>query len=980
MMRFRLLGPLEVRDGEGWRGIGAPKWRSLLAALLINAGQVVSTEALIDEIWGGHPPKKAANLVSIYVLRLRGLIEAGGGDGSILATWAPGYQLLADRAPTDVQQFEAMVRDGRRALAVNEPERAAGHLAEALALWRGSAFADVPRTELVEAEADRLAELKLDAAELRVTAELACGGHAEVVHELRRLLADHQLREGLWLLLMQALDGSGRHAEALDAYGQARAVISEELGVDPGLELRRLYAKLLADSDATDGAPVSEGYVGPAGIISAGTVPASTAQPAPSGAQASTHTEPTAQRPVTPQPRAQQPAPQARTQMQRPAQLPADVADFTGREDQVSHLCGVLAAASDVNDGAVRIALVAGYGGLGKTSLAVHAAHQVRSQFPDGQLYVDLLGATAHPLVPADVLARFLRDLGVDGREVPIDEAERAARYRTSLAGRRILVVLDNARDAAQVRLLLPGSSSCAVLVTTRNRMPDLASTRLVDLDVLDDDDALTLFTRVVGDERVDAEPEATAELLLACAGLPLAIRICAARLVTRSGWSVRAMANRLRDEHRRLDEMTVGDLAVRASFEVSFASLPTSRKGVDPALAFRLLGLWHGPTISAAAAAALFGTTENRAADALEMLVDAHLLESKTPDRYKFHDLLRVYASERAVADLSETDQKAAIGRLLGWYMRTADAAATIVSPYRYTISLEPDLADSPPLTFTSNDEALAWYDSERVNIVAATRQAEASGRPDLAWRLATPLYILCNRRGNWADCIAVHRLALESAQQEGNRQAEAWVLNNLGDALGVIGDSEAIELLEQSLAIRREIGDHLGEAQAVNNLADAYEELGRREEAVALLRRALDLNREVGNQYGEVVALGNLGAALVHLHRAEEAAPILEEACAAYAKMDFRRAGYVLHSLGECYGSLGRDDEALDCLAQSVACHQAVGNRLQQAFTLKSLAAVQASRGLTAQARESRAQAAAIFDELGDVSQAAEVRAERG
>ena len=251
-------------------------------------------------------------------------------------------------------------------------------------------------------------------------------------------------------------------------------------------------------------------------------------------------------------------------------------------------------------------------------------------------------------------------------------------------------------RDAAQVRPLLPGAASCAVLITTRRRMPDLASTRLVDLDVLDDDEALRLFTKVVGDQRAAAEPEATAELLVACAGLPLAIRICAARLATRSGWTIGSMAGRLRDEHRRLDEMAAGDLAVRASFQVSFASLPAGRRAdaVAPADAFRLLGLWPGPSVSSAAAAALFGVPEQLAEDALESLVDAYLLESTAPGRYKFHDLLRVYSAERALADLSEPARDAAVGRLLTWYMCTADAAAEVVSPHRYKLPL--DLAEA--------------------------------------------------------------------------------------------------------------------------------------------------------------------------------------------------------------------------------------------------------------------------------------------
>src|SRR5580658_4840678 len=759
-MRFRLLGPLEIRaEEEDWRGIGAPKWRSVLAALLIKAGQIVPADVLINEVWQGQdaPPAKAGNLISIYVLRLRRLL--GDTNGTLLVTRAPGYLLRLVPGDTDAQVFEALVREGGRAYAAGHPEQAAAQLAEALALWHGSPLADVPSTTLIETEAERLTELRLDAAELRIKAELACGGHAQVIPELRRLLADHALRENLWLMLMQALDGAGRHAEALEAYGQARGVLAEELGVDPGAELRQYYAELLAKDDA-----LTKDAGDAPGSISAGMVTAGSRPPAPAAAE-----------------------PRVARSVPAPAQLPADVADFTGREDQVRHLCDLLASGgTEIDPGAVRIALVAGSGGLGKTSLAVHAAHRVRGSFPDGQLYVDLLGAAPQPLLPADVLARFLRDLGVDGRDVPVDEAERAARYRTVLAGRRMLIVLDNARDAAQVRPLLPGTASCSVLVTTRSRMPDLASTQLVDLNVLADEEALTLFSRVVGDERAAAEPEATAAVLLACAGLPLAIRICAARLATRSGWTIATMADRLRHEHRRLDELSVGDLAVRASFQVSFAALSASAQpdGIAPADAFRLLGLWPGPSVSSAAAAALFGTREYLAAAALEALVDARLLESTSPDRYKFHDLLRVYAAERAMADLSEPDRDAAIGRLLRWYMRTSDAAATAVAPDRYNVPLEPAKrvdADPAPLAFATAGDALAWYDSERVNLVAATGQASEHGLHDVAWRQPAPLFVVFQSRNNWVDCISTHRIALDSARRLGNRQGEAWVLNNL-------------------------------------------------------------------------------------------------------------------------------------------------------------------------------------------------------
>jgi DNA-binding SARP family transcriptional activator/Tfp pilus assembly protein PilF len=987
MMRFRLLGPLEVLVGDDWRAIGAPKWRSVLAALLIHPGQIVSADTLISEVWGDDPPARAGNLISIYVLRLRRLM--GDADHPVLITRAPGYQLRVTAQDTDALLFETLVRDGRRAYAAGDPQGAARLLTEALDLWHGRPLADVPPTPLVDAEAGRLTELRLGALELRFTAELVLDRHDQAVAGLGRLVADHPLREGLWLLLMRALDGAGRHAEALEVYGRARDAISGQLGVDPGAELRQFHAELLAK----DGASLT-------GVISAGTVTAHPRQGGPDRA-APEQGGPAQGGPARGSParggparEGSAPAVAAADQPGRgdlrpapsPAQLPADIADFTGRDEQVQRLSELLAQAGEAvssDPGAVRIAVVAGAGGLGKTSLAVHAAHRARGSFPDGQLYVDLFGATPNPVPPGDVLARFLRDLGVDGRDIPVDEAERAARYRTTLAGRRMLVVLDNARDAAQVRPLLPGTASSAVLVTTRSRMPDLASTRLVDLNVLDDDDALKLFVKVVGEPRAEAEPEATAELLEACAGLPLAIRICAARLATRSGWTIAAMAARLRDVHRRLDEMRAGDLAVRASFQVSFASLPasTDKQGIDPARAFCLLGLWTGPSVSAAAAAALFGIPQYSAEDALEVLVDAHLLESVGTDRYRFHDLLRVYAAERAGADLPEPEREAAERRLLDWYMRTADAAATAVLRHRYDMPLEDAEASYPPLRFGAAEDALRWYDSERANIVMATRQAAGAGLDEIAWRLPVPLFTVFTSRGNWADLIATHHVALEAARRAGNRQGEAWVLSNLGDALGVTGDSEGITLLERSLAIRREIGDARGEAQSANNLADAFQRLGRTDEAAGLLHRALQLNREAGYQYGEGIALGNLGSTLLDLGRAEEAIGYLQQARQTFAEVDYTDgAGYVLHILGRCYSSLGRHAEALESLRQGLASHQATGNRHRQAVTLRSLGAAQDRLGLTEQAGESRAEAAAIFDALGDTAHAAEVRAEQG
>ncbi|HEX3924240.1 MAG TPA: BTAD domain-containing putative transcriptional regulator [Streptosporangiaceae bacterium] len=943
-----MLGPIEVWTGQDWSGIGAPKWRALLAALLLNPGQAVSTDRLSAELWGDDPPERAANLVSVYVLRLRRLL--GDPEGHVLITRAPGYQLLVQPGDVDAECFETLVAVGRRALGDGDGALAAAELGKALELWRGRALADVLPSSLVTAEAGRLEESRLAALELRIEADLACGRHAQLVPELRRLLSDQPLREGLWNLLIRALDGAGRHAEALAAYGQAREVIAEELGVDPGPELQRLYQEMLT-VDVPSQRPRGSGPAGPAPDAGNGAGPITVPPPRRSGPGSSSR--------------------------RVPAQLPADVADFTGRGRHLAQLRSLVSRPGD-DHGAVAVAVVAGTPGLGKTALAIHAAHALRQEFRDGQLYVSLRGGSEQPVPPDEVLARFLRDLGVDGARVPVDVEERAAMYRTRLAERQMLTVLDDARDAAQVRPLLPGTGSCAVIVTSRHRLSDLAGSRLVDLDVLDEAESAELFTRIIGTDRAGAEPEAVREVLAICAGLPLAIRIAGARLTARRNWTVQTLAERLADQQRRMDELTAGDLAVRACFQVSFDTLPRSQgREVDPAHAFRMLGVWQGLSVSLQAAAALIGEPEIPVADALEVLVDANLLESPAPDRYRLHDLLRAYAAERALADEPEQAINDASRGLLDWYLRTADAAASVVAPHRDRVPLEPAEPGGEPVTFASAEQALGWVEQERANLVTATRQAAALGLHDVAWKLPVAVMVCFDRHGYRAEWLATHHIALDSARETGDRSGQARVLNNLGMVLGEQRAADAVGYFQQALAIYTEIGDEIGQAKTANNLAYSYALLGRHEEAIAALTDVIDLQRRVGQRYGEAVALCNLGEAYRELGRLDEAIGACHEALAVVREIGATRdEGYALYGLGRAYLDLRQPAQAADFLEQAEVIHNAAGDRNGQAQDLRYLGTAYLRDGRAVQAREQWERSFRLFRRLDDQAQAEQVR----
>jgi tetratricopeptide (TPR) repeat protein/transcriptional regulator with XRE-family HTH domain len=665
-----------------------------------------------------------------------------------------------------------------------------------------------------------------------------------------------------------------------------------------------------------------------------------------------------------------------------PAQLPTDIPDFTGRAGHVEELRVLLSDGRNPGSAAVRVALVAGTGGLGKTAFAVHVGHLVAPRFPDGQLYANLLGAT-EPVHPAEVLSRFLRDLGVDAAAVPADPEERATRYRTLLAGRQVLIVLDDARDAAQLRPLLPGSASCAVLITTRGQMLDLIGARSIDLDLLPHEDADALFTEMVGRERARAEPAATEDVLAVCAGLPLAIRIAGARLAARGSWTVRALADRLADQRRRLDVLRAGDLGVRASFEVSFTNLPGPQApgGVDPARAFRLLGLWTGPSISLPAASALLGEEENDVANALDVLVDAHLLESPEPDRYRFHDLLRVYAAERANTQETEQDRTAAITRLLTWYLHTTEASAVIISPLHNRVPLGPVPSGITPLDFVSVHEAVSWGESERAELVAAIRLAAASGLHDIGWKLPAAAMSFYYRRSHWGYWLTTHQIGLENARASGDRLAEAWMLNNLGMAYGEQRMGESVNCFEQAVALCSETGDTRGEARASVNLANALLDMGDFTGARQAAERALGLDRRMGYRFSEGLALSVLGCASRELGQCSEAIGHLRQALAIFRELDASDPeADALSELGETYLKLGQLSDAIACLDTALKIGRDASNRYHVAVTLYRFGRARREAGDRQLAHELFTEALQLCEDLGETKRAAEIQADLG
>jgi DNA-binding SARP family transcriptional activator len=907
-LRFAVLGPVRAWRGDEPIAAGAPQQRALLAALLLRGGRTATASELVDAVWGENPPTTALAALRSYAFRLRKALGP-----TALVTESGGYALHVTPDALDSSVVERLVAEADQQRTAGDPARAHELLRAALDLWHGEPLAGLPGP-YAETQRTRLAEWHVGLIEARLELDLELGSHAEAVSELTALSADHPLRERLRALLMLALYRSGRQAEALGVYADTRRLLRDELGIDPSAELAELHQRIL-EADPALAAPAGTGGSGP--------------------------------------------------ELVRPAQLPATVADFTGRAAFVTELGEQLAAASE-GSGVMAVSAVAGIGGVGKTTLAVHVAHAAREFFPDGQLYVDLQGTDPRPAEPEAVLGAFLRALGVPNPDIPDSLAERAALYRSTLDGRRLLALLDNAYDAAQIRNLLPGTPGCAALVTSRVRMVDLAGAHLVDLDVMSPEEALKLFTKIVGEERVSSERQAALDVVGACGFLPLAIRIAASRLAARRTWTVSVLAHKLADQRRRLDELRAGDLGVKATFALGYGHL-----SVAQARAFRLLSLPDGPDISLHAAAAVLDLDPYATEELLEALVDISLIESAAPARYRFHDLLRLYARECAERDETYDARCQALSRTLDFFLGSAASAYGLENPGDRMLD---HLAATtrPGLAFGSREESLEWLFSEAQGLLAAVQQA-ADGGCEEPLRRGVDLLLAAQdlmESGVYArQYEQAARAVLTTAHTCGEALVEGRARVLVAQLLRMMGRfADADDEARRAMIVGLSAQDSLTCSYAPNLRGSIAHHDHRYEDCVKYHRTALDAFRADGDRHGEASALSNLSRAQLSLGDSDAAVATSKQALALNRSLG---AGYrianTLYTMSIPLTAIGRLDEAHNCLTEALQIFRDARQQFWEGVTLYRLAEAHLAADRQRQSASHAEQALVILREVG-------------
>lgn len=959
-MLVRVLGPLEVVEAGRPLRIGGPREHVVLATLALRANRVVSVDQLMDAVWGDLSPSTARGQVQGCISVLRKLF-ADAGRPEAITTRPSGYLLTVPDEELDSLMFARLVASAS-AEASESPADAAATLRTALELWRGPAL-DGLFSEVVSRGAALLDGSRVAAVEERARLELELGRHAEIAGELEALLAEHPLRERLCGFLMLALYRSGRQAEALDVFRHARTTLVAELGIEPCRELRDLEHAVLNRDPALD---------------------------LPGAAE------------VTDVPADSPP---------RPRQLPTSIGDFIGRAETIAEVRRVLTGTERgvPSRYAVPIVSLSGRGGVGKSTLALRVAHELADDFPDGHLYVDLQGPAGENR-PGAVLGRFLRALGVSGSALPEGEAERGELYRSRLDGKRLLLVLDDVSCEQQVLPLLPGSSTCAVLVTSRSRLAGLSGAHRIDLDAFDSETSRALLAEIVGPDRVAAERSAVDELVRYCGGLPLALRIAGARLAARPQWRIAELSRRLADEVRRLDELSHHGLELRSSIGLTYRGLPEGAQRL-----FRLLSSVYAFDLPAWSAAALLDIDAVEAERLLEVLVDAQLLypiqDPAGRLRYRFHDLVRVYARERLTESEPEGERREAVGRLLGSWLALAEQVHRREFGGDFAI-LHGRAARHSVSGWTMDDalqDPMGWLDGERASLVAAVRQAAAAGLDELCWDLALTsvslfeakgymddwrettevAYLACLEAGNRRGCAAIlyslgtlHMIqkrppeakrafaeALELFEAVSDVHGQALVLRNAALVDGLLNDFERMwSRYVDALAKMRAVGDPIGESNVLRGMAKFRIDEGDVEEARTLLARALELCEQAGYLRGQAQVQSRFADLHLRTGHTLLARQALQQVLRTVRAMgDPVGEAHALYGLGVVRSREGRLDSAAATLRLAVLTAQRVGEGLIEGQSEYALGEIAVTRDETTVAVPHLRRARTLFAHLG-------------
>ncbi|GIG92546.1 AfsR/SARP family transcriptional regulator [Plantactinospora endophytica] len=975
-VEFRVLGDVQVRVGGRVVDIGHARQRCVLAALLVEPERPVPVERLLDRAWGERLPQRARETLHGYLSRLRQALAAADHPGPVRQP--AGYLLAVDPMAVDLHRFQHLLRQARSVAAAwpggqawpageaspggeasfgaqarpgADAVRSEALYREALALWHGEAFAglDTPWFDDLRVALHRQ---RLGAELARNELVLARGGHTELLDELTVRAAEHPLDERLCGQLMVALYRSGRQSEALEHYHRFRLLLADRVGADPGAPLCRLHRQILTGDPALTlptprsgsdrPAPVtsvergSGGTAGQLGVVeprdgAGGTsgqlsvVEVREGSGAGAGQRAAT----------TPVPR----------------QLPPPPPSFTGRCRELADLDRAMTAGPDGRPETVVISAIGGLGGIGKTWLAVRWAYQNLARFPDGQLYLNLRGfdPASEPVPPSVAVRALLDALGVPAASVPPDPDAQTGLYRSLIAGRRMLVLLDNARDTEQILPLLPGTPSCAVLVTSRNRLAGLLTgygARPLALDALAGAEARDLLTGHLGATRVAAEGEAVDELVRHCAGLPLALGIVAARAALDPGFSLRGLAGELREEGTRLDALDAGELAANLR-----AVLACSRRALsaDAARLFELLGLAPGPDVGLPAVASLAGLPVVRVRRLVRELTGAHLLHEHLPDRYRMHDLVRLFAGEQVRAGQPGPAREEARHRLLDHYLHTAHTAAKLLDPHRDPVSPAPARPGVTPERLTGHGPALEWFAAEHTVLLAAVQQPGGPGFDRHRCQLARTLTVFFDRWGRWDLQVVAQRAALAATDRLADRAGQAQAHRLLARAYLQLGRyDEADRHLREALELFVGLDDRVGQAYTQHVLARVFERRGRYREALEYARRSLALHRATGHDSGQANALNSVGWFHSLLGDHEQAIVCCEPALRQLSRLGDRHGqATTWDSLGFAYHHLGRHGQAVACYHRALDLFRDLGARYQQADTLAKLGDAEEAAG---------------------------------